>query len=142
MEQSIEVLSEPAKRGLRRRNRNWSVAEKARIVAETLELGATVNAVARRHGLQAHHLSSWRTLARNGKLVLPPAQDGTDFVPIIRDAKFDQSAAGLMHGLVAQGAAAGSGFVDVVFGVVTIRLDANVQSSRIAELARALNAGA
>jgi hypothetical protein len=35
MEQSSEVLIAPAKRGLRRRNRNWSFEKMARLVAKT-----------------------------------------------------------------------------------------------------------
>lgn len=44
----------------RRRRRAWSVEEKRRIVAETLEPGASVSIVARRHDLNANMLFTWR----------------------------------------------------------------------------------
>ena len=73
MEAGIEVLPVG---GRSRRNRKWPDEVKARIVAETLKPGVTVNDVARRHGVPANHVSSWRTLARTGRLVLDivPAQ--------------------------------------------------------------------
>ena len=42
--------------------------EKARIVQESLEPGARVCDVARRHGVKAQPLSSWRNIARQGEL--------------------------------------------------------------------------
>lgn len=61
----VELLAAPAAK------RYWSDEAKARIVAETLVVGVSVNEVARRHSLKANHLSAWRTLARQGKLVVP-----------------------------------------------------------------------
>ncbi|WP_280515908.1 transposase [Neoaquamicrobium sediminum] len=74
----------------RRRNRQWPDDVKARIVAETLRPGASVSEVAERHGLKANHVSSWRTLARNGKLVLPAPEDPVEFAalmvaPVVED---------------------------------------------------------
>ena len=52
--ESIEVLTEPERR------RRRSVQEKVAIVQETLEPGATVSAVARRHGVNPNQVFAWR----------------------------------------------------------------------------------
>ena len=53
----VELLAAPAVK------RRWSDEAKGRMVAEALVRGVTVNEVARRHGVKANHLPSWRTLA-------------------------------------------------------------------------------
>jgi transposase len=50
------------------RRRSWSAAEKAAIVAESYGAGATVCAVARRHGLTPQQLFAWRRLARQSAM--------------------------------------------------------------------------
>ena len=40
--------------------RRWSVEAKRRLVAETLVPGATVHAVAQRHGVNTSQLFTWR----------------------------------------------------------------------------------
>lgn len=55
MEATLEVLPVG---GRGRRNRKWPDEVKARVVAETLLPGATVNEVARRRGVCANHVSS------------------------------------------------------------------------------------
>ena len=42
------------------RRRRWSSDDKARIVVESLEAGANVSEVARRHGLSPQQLFAWR----------------------------------------------------------------------------------
>ena len=60
----LEVLEGPTGR------RTWPDEVKGRIVAESFEPGARVSDVARRHGMAAQHLSTWRRLAREGKIVV------------------------------------------------------------------------
>ena len=50
------------------RRRSWTAEQKARIGAETCAEGATVSAVARRHGLTAQQLFAWRRKAADDVL--------------------------------------------------------------------------
>ena len=59
------VLDEAPKRVARRRR---SVEEKRRIVEETLEAGASVARVARRHAVNANQVFYWRKKHREGRL--------------------------------------------------------------------------
>lgn len=107
--------------------RTWSDAFKGRVVAETLVPGVTVNEVARRHDLRPNHLSSWRRLAKDGKLVVPDLA-GAEFASVVLEPEATSSAA------------ASASAVEIVHGSITIRLDAGTQPDRIAQIARALSA--
>ena len=65
-----------ANRGKRKR-RSYSTAFKRRVVAETMEPGASVAEVARRHGLNANMVFLWRGDPRFG-----PGRDATAFLPV------------------------------------------------------------
>jgi transposase len=67
---TFEVLTaEPVRR--RRKPRDWSDDEKARIVAATLQPGANVSAVARSEGLDPSQLYGWRRKALASGVVAP-----------------------------------------------------------------------
>ena len=61
----IEVLTGPDRR------RRWSADDKARIVEETLAPGAKVTEVARRNGVAASVVFTWRRQARTAEQVVP-----------------------------------------------------------------------
>jgi transposase len=116
----VELLAAPAAK------RQWSDEAKGRMVAETLVPGVTVNEVARRHGVKANHLSSWRTLARQGKLVVPEVAGAEFAAPVVTTQAVDTPF--------------GTASIDLLIGPVTIRLDAATPAARVAELAMALRA--
>lgn len=125
MEATLEVLPVG---GRGRRNRKWPEELKARIVAETLLPGVTVNDVARRHGVPANHVSSWRTLARKGRLVLPAPEDPVEFAALVVG-----SAEKAQRNDVAS-----VGRPEIAVGAVVIRLEAGATPDRIASVVGAL----
>jgi transposase-like protein len=52
----------------RRARRSWTLGEKLAIVREIAESGDPVAEVARRHGMNANQLFTWRQMARAGSL--------------------------------------------------------------------------
>ena len=58
--QRVEVITSVQRR------RRWSVAEKIRLVEETLEPGMSVSFVARKHGLSPSLLFKWRQRMAEG----------------------------------------------------------------------------
>ena len=116
----VELLAAPSSK------RRWSDEAKGRIVAETLVVGVTVNEVARRHGVKANHLSSWRSLARKGKLVVPDIA-GADFASPVAMMQTSEPPIA-------------TGTIDLIIGPVTVRLDPATPVPRIAELVLALRA--
>jgi transposase len=116
----VELMAAPSAK------RRWSDEAKGRIVAETLVVGVTVNEVARRHGVKANHLSSWRSLARKGKLVVPDIA-GADFASPVAMMQTSEPPIA-------------TGTIDLIIGPVTVRLDPATPVVRIAELVLALRA--
>src|SRR5215213_10802653 len=60
------------------RRRRWTVEEKARIVAESLNPATTSSAVARRYGLHASQLFVWRQ-----QLAAPAVREAPAFMPVV-----------------------------------------------------------
>jgi len=127
MERSTEFLSNIDMVVGPRGHRRWPDAVKAQIVAETLVEGASVGAVARRYDMRANHLSEWRRMAREGKLVLPAVTEEPSFAALVVREEVDA---------VPEPAPP----LDLLCGSVHVRLDANTSAARIAEIVRALNA--
>jgi transposase len=94
-------------------------AERAAIVAETYEPGATVAGVARKHGIVASQLSTWRTAAkRKGLQASSPAFADLSVMADTLPATFDG--------------------VEIVVGAVSVRLPKNTTPKRIADIAQRL----
>ncbi|WP_371823390.1 transposase [Paracoccus sp. Z118] len=119
--------------------RRWPDEIKARIVAESLKPGATVNSVAARYGLRANHLSEWRSRARDGRLVLPAVEDdGLYFAPIMLSDGGALAAVPALSGQSVTSATASPGSVEISVGQVTVRLDGATSAAKIAEIVRAI----
>jgi len=109
--------------------RRWTADDKARIVAETLEPGAVVSEVARRHGLTPQQLFTWRRAARQPIVAEPmfvPAVVGSPAAPAKqrRRRRRHETAA-----------------IEVEIGGVVVRVGPGARSTTVAAVIRALKAG-
>ena len=93
------------------RRRAWTAEQKARIIAETYESGATVSAVARRHGLTPQQLFGWRRHVRQGAQERS-GDSSTAFAPVIVEAPPPGAAT-----LIAPRPA-----IEIVVGATTVRV--------------------
>lgn len=110
-------------------HRRWPPDVKARIVAETLEHGAAVGAIARRYGLQPNQLSAWRRLAKTGKLVLP-VLPGDAAEPIFTPLVVRDEAPPVVP--------SASRPIRLLSGGIVVELASDTPAVRIAEIAHAL----
>src|SRR5918993_62924 len=80
------------------RRRRWSVEEKARIVAESLDPATTASAIARRYGLHASQLFVWRQQLQRSASSVETVR-GPGFVPVLlaEDSAPPAEAAGRME---------------------------------------------
>lgn len=119
--------------GLERRRR-WSQDDKARIVEETLAPGAKVTEVARRNGVAASLVFTWRRQARALEQVVPPFTP----VQIAAVAASDADAPKLLptgDGQVRSVAAARAGLIEIDLGNRRcIRVDAHVDPDALARV--------
>lgn len=127
METTLEILT-TRRRPAVEVHRHWPDEVKARIVSESLRPGAMVNEVAERYGLKPNHLSSWRTMARQGKLVLPAPEDVVEFAAMVVEAP------------AVEPPIIEVSRPEIVVGSVMIRLEEGASAARIVAIACALAA--
>lgn len=120
--------------GQRRRRREYSVAFKRRVVALSLEAGASVSQVAQRHGLNTNLLFTWRrdpqlaarpefpSVATPTLLAVRVAGEAGDAKPAPQAKRVDASAA----------------FIEIHVGESRMRLHGGVDMQTVAEVLRLL----
>ncbi len=139
MQQTVQHLLETNDRGVTRLDvlegptgrPSWTAEKKASIVAESFVPGARVGDVARRHGLTPQHLTSWRRLAREGKIVLP-AEEMVGFAPIVvEDEREDAPETPSSQASVP---------IEIEMDGLMVRVPADIATDRLAEIIAALRA--
>jgi hypothetical protein len=109
---------------VRRKPVRRTPAERLAIVAETYQPGATVAGVARRHGIVAAQLSSWRTVEK--RKADRDKRHGSGFAEIT---------------VIADALPVPFGGIEIVCGAVVIRLPESTTPNLIADIAHRLARG-
>ena len=106
------------------RRRRWTLEEKARLVAESLDPATTASAVARRHGLHASQLFVWRQQLQR-RASSAETIGGPGFVPV------------LLAGDKAAPAEAG-GQMEIALGLAVVRVGADVDAAALRRVLEAI----
>jgi transposase len=101
---TVTVLAGPERR------RRWTSVEKRRIIEESLQSGASVSDVARRHDVHPNLLHGWRRQARAGILGGRPSRSGCG-----DPARFAAVTVAAEPALAAPAAAATPGVIEIEF---------------------------
>ena len=115
----VEVIEGPSGR------RRWPDDVKARIVRESLEPGASVSQVARRHRISPQQLTLWRRAARQGRLPVSVVYEklgDASFVPLASDTDRREPVSTVNDRIV------------IEKNGIVLKLPAQTAASRIAEL--------
>jgi transposase len=140
MDTEHSAITEPVRRievftGAGRR-RSWSAEDKARIVAETLQEGETVCAVARRHGLSPQQLFGWRRQVRQSAAGAESA--APQFVPAVIETV---PATRVHRRKRTQRGEQVSGLIEVEISGMTVRIGRGADAKTVAAVLRALQSG-
>jgi len=109
------------------RRRAWTAGEKARIVAESYEVGQTVSAVARRHALTPQQLFAWRRHARR-EVQDKTGAHGLGFAPVVVEST----------GAVSGMRLCGSAMIEIAIGAATVRVASGADAATLTAVLRAL----
>ncbi|HZQ45095.1 MAG TPA: transposase [Acidobacteriaceae bacterium] len=112
------------------RRRRWPLDVKARIVMESLEDGAVICEVARRHGIRPQQLFAWRKQVRDH---VPTAS----FAPVVVEAAMPALPSPQPH---ANGAAAAE--IEIAIGMVVISVRGPTDVKTLTAVLRAVKAAA
>ena len=124
------VSVDMGKARVRATRRRWSAETKRRLVALTLEPGASMAAVAREHGLNANLLFNWRRQWGCGALATTPAAPAMSFAPI--DVAADGRAGEGVNG---------AGLIEIeLTGGTRVRVDGEVSQSALVRVLMAVKA--
>jgi transposase len=112
------------------RRRLWSIDRKRQIIAETFEPGASVAEVARRHGVNANLLFTWRR--QQGAARLANSREGPQLVPVTITAEPVSGVPAVASGPV--------GRMEIVLGAgERIIVGADVDTAALARVIKALS---
>lgn len=118
--------------------RHWSMDDKARIVAETLEPNAIISEVARRYGLRPQQVFAWRREAR--KQAASVQQESPAFVPAVVTAPPPEATPTRPAQPRKRKATRDAGVIELEIDGIAMRVGRGVDAKTVAAVIRALKA--